>query len=229
MRSYCLRAIFVATPIALALLTGCSTSLLQTSSTFPGPYQVAAYKPNDPSQVRVKVSLQNRMVYVMEGSRPLLVTPGTIGIPGKPTPTGHFNVSDKIREKRSSSYGFWVNGSNVIAGTSDKRPGSGYHYIGYPMPYWVQFKPEYGFHAGPVWPVPHSHGCIRLHPHAAPAFFALVHAGTPVDIAASQPEDQTIGKNVARPGDYTYPDPPGNYMVSSAVFTPAQAPLLQNQ
>src|SRR5260370_42543564 len=70
------------------------------------------------------------------------------------------------------------------------------HYVGYPMAYWVQFKPEYGFHAGPVWPIPHSHGCIRLHPNAAPKFFALVHQGTPVDIDQSQPEDQTIGKEV---------------------------------
>jgi len=79
------------------------------------------------------------------------------------------------------------------------------------MAYWVQFKPEYGFHSGPVWPIPHSHGCIRLHPNAAPKFFALVHQVTPVDI------------------DYKYPDPPGSYMVSSAVFTQPQGPLLQNQ
>ena len=159
------------------------------------------------------------MVYVMEGNRPLLVpiVPGVI--PEKPTPTGNFHVSDKIRAKRSNSYGFWVNGNTVVAGTSDKRPSPGYHYVGYPMPYWVEFKPEYGFHAGPVWPTPHSHGCIRLHPSAAPKFFDLVHSGTPVDIAQSQPEDQTIGKNVTRPSDYTYPDPPGNYMVSGAVFT----------
>jgi hypothetical protein len=50
-------------------------------------------------------------------------------------------------------------------------------------------------------------------------FFALVHAGTPVEIAQSQPEDQTIGRSVIRPADYKYPDPPGSYMVSSAVFT----------
>jgi hypothetical protein len=80
-----------------------------------------------------------------------------------------------------------------------------------------------------LWPIPHSHGCIRLHPSAAPKFFALVHQGTPVDIAQSQPEDQTIGKNVTRPADYKYPDPTGSYMVSSSVFTQPQGPLLQNQ
>src|SRR5690348_12394763 len=121
MRSYCLRAILLDTAIGLALLTGCSTSSLHTSATFPGPYQVVAYKPNDPTKVRVKVS------------------------------------------------------------------------------------------------------------HAAPKFFALVQAGTPVETAQSQPEDQTIGRNVTRPADYKYPDPPGSYMVSSAVFTQPQRPLFQNQ
>jgi hypothetical protein len=70
---------------------------------------------------------------------------------------------------------------------------------------------------------------IRLHASAAPKFFALVHAGTPVEIAQSQPEDQTIGKNVSRPADYKYPDPSGSYMVSSAVFTQPKGPLFQNQ
>jgi hypothetical protein len=141
---------------------------------------------------------------------------------GKPTASG-----DSGNDWRSGQAD--LNGSSVVAGTSDKRPGPGYHYVGYPMAYWVQFKPEYGFHAGPVWPVPHSHGCIRLHPSAAPKFFALVHRGTLVDIAPSQPEDQTVGKNVNHPPDYKYPDPPGSYMVSSAVFTRPQGPLLQNQ
>ena len=73
MRSYYLRALYVGTAIALALLTGCSTLTTSLSN----KYDVVAYKPRDPGSVRVKVSLQNRMVYVMEGNRPLLVTPTT--------------------------------------------------------------------------------------------------------------------------------------------------------
>jgi L,D-transpeptidase-like protein len=208
-----------------AFLTGCGTISPISTGTFPGNYRVVAYKPSNPSNVRVKVSLQNRMIYVMEGSRPLLITPGTIGIPGKSTPTGGFHVTNKIREKRSGSYGFWVSGSSVVPGTSDRAPGRGFHYVGYPMAYWVEFAPEYGFHAGPVWPVPHSHGCIRLHPNAAPKFFALVNRGTPVSIAQSQAEDRTIGQNVPRPDDYKLPDPAASYMVSNAVFSAPQEPL----
>jgi hypothetical protein len=51
-----------------------------------------------------------------------------------------------------------------------------------------------------LWPVPHSHGCIRLHPSAAPKFFALVHQGTPVDIASLNPRIRPLGKtSPARP------------------------------
>ncbi|MBV8140835.1 MAG: L,D-transpeptidase [Verrucomicrobia bacterium] len=222
MKSYYVRALFVITAIGFALLTGCGT--LPTALT--GKYEVAAYKPRNPSDVRVKVSLQNRMIYVVEGSRPLLVTPTTIGKAGATTPTGLYHVTDKIRKKRSSTYGFWARGNDVRPGTSDHSPGAGYHYVGYPMAYWVEFKPSYGFHQGAVWPIPHSHGCLRLHPNAAPKFFALVHLGTPVYIAQTLPEDQTIGKTAPRPTDYSAPDPPATFMVSDAVFAPPQGPLL---
>ena len=83
MRIYYVRALFVGTAIAFALLTGCET----LSTSFSRKYEVNAYKPHNPDAVRVKVSLQNRMVYVMEGNTPLLVTPTTIGKAGATTPT----------------------------------------------------------------------------------------------------------------------------------------------
>ncbi len=225
MRSHYVRALFAVTSIGFALLTGCAL----TTTSISGPYRVVAYKPRSPDAVRVKVSLQNRMVYVMEGNRPLLVTPCTIGKTGDTTPTGSFHVTDKIRRKRSATYGFWVRGNDVRPGTSDHAPGSGYHYVGYPMGYWTEFKPAYGFHQGPVWPIAHSHGCLRLDPQAAPKFFELTRIGTPINIAQSQPEDQTIGKDVVRPRGYLEPDPPGAFMVSDAVFAPIPGPLLQDQ
>ncbi len=228
-----LRALLLGAASGLTLLTGCTTtSTTSTTGTFPGNYTVVAYKPKDPSAVRVKVSLENKMIYVTEGQRPLLVTPCTIGIPGKSTPTGTYRVTGKERDKRSASYGFWVRGSEVVAGESGRPPGSGFHYVGYPMPYWVEFKPEYGFHAGAVWPVAHSHGCIRLHPNVAPKFFALVHEGTPITIAVSVPEDGTLGKNVERPKDYTWKDPVASLLISgpsSHSFPEPQGAVLVSQ
>lgn len=182
-------------------------------------YNPVAYRPHSPGSVQVKVSLANRCVYVMEGSKPLLVAAVTIGIPAKPTPKGNFRIYSKIREKRSGSYGFRVQANTVIPAEANK-PVSG-KYVGYPMAYWCEFAPAYGFHEGYVWPTPRSHGCLRLHHNVAPKFFALVKNGTPVNIANSQPEDATVGANLPRPTDYNDPDPAPTYMVSSKVFESA--------
>jgi hypothetical protein len=48
-----------------------------------------------------------------------------------------------------------------------------------------------------------------------------------VNIAQTQPEDQTVGKDAPRPRDYADPDPPATYLTSDAVFAPPQGPLLQ--
>ncbi|CAF0697313.1 L,D-transpeptidase [Candidatus Methylacidithermus pantelleriae] len=167
----------------------------------------------------VKVSLLNQAVYVMEGSRPLLVAPVGVGTAAHPTPTGHFRVFRKIAEKRSGSYGFWVRGDQIVKGESPHKPsGSGWHYVGYPMPYWVEFLPGYGFHQGYVWPVPRTHGCLRLEQDAARKFFELVSVGTPVWIAQRQPEDDTLGKNLVRPQTWKEPDPPASFLISPLAF-----------
>ena len=201
------------TAVSLACLTGCTTQTgVGGGST---SYNPVAYKPHNPSAVRVKVSLSKQVVYVMEGSKPLLVAATNIGIPAKPTPTGHFTITRKEKDKRSGTYGFYRSGG--VVKPAEAGHGSG-EYVGYPMAFWCEFKPEFGFHQGYVWPVPRSHGCLRLHHNVAPKFFALVHVGTPVDIAQTQPEDATIGANVQRPTDYNDPDPAPSYMASSAVF-----------
>ncbi|MCB1065245.1 MAG: L,D-transpeptidase [Verrucomicrobiae bacterium] len=182
-----------------------------------GEYDAVALTPNNPKNVRVRVSLQNRAVYVMEGDRPLLVTPVAIGKPGDETPTGSFTAFRKDARKRSNTYGFHVRGNDIRPGKSANTPG-GYRYVGYPMPYWVEFKAGYGFHAGSVWPTPRSHGCLRLHANVAPKFFAIVPEDAPVYIAQSLPEDATLGRNLKRPTDYADPDPPMSYMISDAAL-----------
>ena len=203
-------------------LGGCAT----TSNFSSGTYHVNAYAATSPSKVQVLVSLKAEMVYVMEGERPLMVTPLSIGTPDHPTPTGHFTVTSKNPTKRSGEYGFWVNGNDIYAGSSGEGR-SGYHYVGYPMANWVEFAPGFGFHEGYVWPVPRSHGCLRLHKNASVKFFKLVEIGTPVTIARSLPEDDTIGRNVLHPSDYKDPDPPASLMISPEYFSqPRDSELL---
>ena len=203
----------------VSLLAGCGTTRVAGGKA----YHVTAYRPHDPSAVRVKVSLAKQNIYVMEGDRCLMAVACSIGTPAKPTPKGNFTIYSKQEHKRSGSYGFSVQGNRVVPSTGG-GPG---RYVGYPMGYWCEFAPAYGFHQGFVHPTPRTHGCIRLKGEAAPKFFALVRIGTPVNIANSQPEDETIGPKVQRVDDSKTPDPDPRLMITDAAFEKPSGPLLQ--
>ncbi|MCG8603150.1 MAG: L,D-transpeptidase [Verrucomicrobiales bacterium] len=206
----------IATAVAAMVVVGCATK--PPEETVPASMAVRYGTIQDMSKVKVKVSLGNRAVYVMEGDEPRFVAAVAIGTPSDPTPTGTFKVQHKEVKKRSSSYGFFVKDGQVIPGERRKMP-SGYRYVGYPLPYWVYFSHGCGFHAGAVWPQPRTHGCLRLHKTIADDFYHMVKVGTPVIIQNSLPEDATIGKNVPRPTDYAHPDSPPSVRASDAVFT----------
>lgn len=199
-------------------LGGCAQ--LNQRSTYDQP----AFKPKDSSKVVVKVSLSKQMVYVMEGGRPLLVTACCVGMPSKSTPKGNLCVTRKERNKRSGSYGFAVLRDAIVPCEAGSAKG---RYVGYPMPYWVEFAPGYGFHQGWVWPTPKTHGCIRLHANDAGDFWELTRVGTPVKIANTQPEDATLGAKTPRPQDYTDPDLPNEEMTSPSYFQKIKAAVLQ--
>jgi lipoprotein-anchoring transpeptidase ErfK/SrfK len=212
---------FLLIALGAALLTGCAGTTGVNSAT----YSVTAFKPSNPANVRVKVSLQTQNVYVFEGNKLLMAAATCVGLPEKKTPTGNFTIYSKQATKRSGSYGFRVQGDKIV-GAKAGDPISG-RYVGYPMPYWCEFSPGYGFHTGYVWPMPRTHGCLRLHKTVGPKFFALVSSGTPVNIAYSQPEDVQYGHFVKRPNDYRDPDPAPALMVSdSAAFAKPVGPLL---
>jgi hypothetical protein len=213
------RLLLLCASASLLLLTGCGTTRVAGG----GAYHVTAYKPNDPSKVRVLVSLSKENIYVMEGDRCLMAVACSVGMPAKPTPRGNFKIYSKQEHKRSGSYGFSVQGDHVVPSTGG-GPG---HYVGYPMGYWCEFAPAFGFHQGFVHPVPRTHGCIRLKGEAAPKFYALVRIGTPVNIAESQPEDQTLGPKVQRVDDSKTPDPDPRKMITDAGFEQPTGPLLQ--
>ncbi len=170
---------------------------------FDSSYYVKAYKPNNPANVRVKVSTSNQTLYVLEGDRPLMVAAVTVGTSAKPTPKGNFRIYSKQKYRRRLS-----------------QPGAGY-----PMGYWCEFKSAYGIHAGWVHPAPRSAGCIRMHFNAAPKFFNLVRQGTPLNIATRQPEDATIGRNVPRPRDANAKEFPPHILNTNEIFHVYKGPL----
>jgi lipoprotein-anchoring transpeptidase ErfK/SrfK len=219
------RLLLVAGLGSAVFLTSCQTTS-PVAGPSSGPYRVTAKRPHNPNNVRVKVSLSKQNIYVMEGDRLLMAVATTVGKPDKPTPKGNFKIYRKEEFKRSNTYGFRVQGDRVIpAKSSDKIPG---RYVGYPMGYWVEFKPAYGFHQGYVHPVPRSHGCLRLKGEAAAKFFALVKSGTPVNIADTQPEDATIGPRIQRVDDSRLPDIPPHIVITQAAFTRPSGPLLED-
>lgn len=215
------KSLFFVGVVAVSLLTGCAIGHVASRG---GPYHVTAYRPNNPSAVRVKVSLSRENIYVMEGDRCLMAVACSVGTAEKSTPRGHFTIYSKIEHKRSGSYGFSVQGNSVAPATAGQAKG---RYVGYPMGFWCEFAPAYGFHQGFVHPTPRTHGCIRMKGEAAPKFYELVRIGTPVDIATEQPEDTTIGPKVQRVDDSRLPDPDPHIMISDAAFEKPSGPLLQ--
>jgi hypothetical protein len=209
---------------AAAFLSSCSS----TSSSGSGlaayhAYDRPAKLPSNPNNVRVKVSLSKQRTYVMEGSEILLSMPVSVGAPGTATPSGSFRVFNKVAKKRANSHGYAYSGNNVKKTLIGGKPG-GWSFKGTPMPYWVEFKPNYGFHTGWVKHHPCTHGCIRMHENVAPKFFQLVKVGTPVSIAYSQPEDAGYGNIPLPPDSGPLPDYAAPMYLGDGYFSQHKSP-----
>ena len=192
-------------------------------------YDLPATLPSNPSAVKVKVSLANQMAYVMEGSKPLLVMPVSVGRPGKETPRGNFRIYSKQAKRRAQTHGYAYKGSLSspidMHWTYLKDKKAGYRMLGTPMPYWSEFKSGYGFHTGWLKPYPCSSGCIRMHENLAPKFFKIIKSGTPVNIAYRQPEDATLGQGIKRPPNADpLPQYPADIRITDKIFTYHKAP-----
>src|SRR6516162_5826447 len=108
------RLVLLCAGSAALLFSGCATGGHVSAG---GPYHVTAYKPNDPSKVRVLVSLSQQNVYAMEGDRCLMAAAINVGMSSKPTPRGNFTIYSKQEHKRSGSYGFSVQGDRIVPST----------------------------------------------------------------------------------------------------------------
>ena len=221
LKSYLILAAAVSTA---AVLPSCSNSSssgggLATYQAYDRPTKI----PSNPNSVKVKVSLSKQRVYVIEGSEILLAMPVSIGAPGSSTPAGNFTIFKKEHKHRANTHGYAFSGNQVKQTLLAKRP-SGWSFKGTPMPYWCEFKANYGFHTGWVKHHPCTHGCIRMHENLSPKFFRLVKVGTPVNIAYSQPEDATVGNIPLPPDSGPLPDYAGSMYLSDGYFTQHKTP-----
>lgn len=169
-------------------------------------YDPAVTPPKNPHAIKLKLSTSAQRLYVVENGTILLATPVSVGKPSDPTPHGDFTIYSKQATKRRAS-----------------EPGSGY-----PMTYWMEFKPAYGIHWGFVKPVPCTHGCVRTPLKAVKKIYALIPIGTPINIATTQPWDATVGKQLPVLDDSRLPDPPMAYLLSPKVFADAQQGKMWN-
>lgn len=215
--------------ICILVLSSCSQFGPQPSGLeVYNDYDRPAIRAADPSAIQVKVSTSRQRAYVMENGKPLLVMPISVGFPDHhPTPAGHFKVLEKDRYKRTPKHGFAYSGDKTRKLSRHNKP-AGWSFKGTPLPYWVEFKPGYGFHTGWIKHTPCTwDGCIRMHRNVAPKFFQLVQKDTPVHIADSQPEDAEYGSIPLPPDAGPLPDYPDAYYLTDKPFTDHKEPVLE--
>lgn len=132
----------------------------------------------------IVVSKRAQKAELYKGRTLVAVSPISSGREGYSTPVGSFRVIRKDKDHRSSLYGDYVDAdgrivkANVDSRKAGRPPGS--HFLGAPMPFYLEFKPSYGLHAGHLPGYPASHGCVRLSWWKARQFFNESSVGTPV-------------------------------------------------
>jgi ankyrin repeat protein len=111
-----------------------------------------------PDQLRIEISLASQRAALIKNGVPIFRTECSTGRPGYSTRSGHFVITEKERNHRSTIYKV-------------------------EMPYFMRLSClDFGMHAGVVPNYPASHGCIRLPSEAARKFFSEIPVGTLVTV-----------------------------------------------
>jgi lipoprotein-anchoring transpeptidase ErfK/SrfK len=161
----------------LMILSGCSTVTDMVTSHLPESHS---------GRPSIMVSLRAQEAYLYRRGQRTASSRISSGREGYRTPVGRFQVIRKDEAHRSSVYGDYVDDlghvakANVDSRLDAKPPHS--HFVGAPMPYFIEFSPGYGLHQGYLPGVPASHGCIRMPYWKARQFYNAAHLGTVVVI-----------------------------------------------
>ncbi|HJW37487.1 MAG TPA: L,D-transpeptidase family protein [Candidatus Udaeobacter sp.] len=166
---------FSALGATLLILSGCSTVTDLITSNLPESHS---------GRASIVVSLRAQEAYLYRGGYRTASSRISSGREGYRTPVGRFQVIRKDEDHRSSLYGDYVDDSGrIVKANADSRHGPKpphSHFVGTPMPYFLEFSPGYGLHQGYLPGVPASHGCIRMPYWKARQFYTAAHIGTPV-------------------------------------------------
>jgi hypothetical protein len=190
--------------LAAALtLAGCAGSQFANTPYLGAEYQHHFDAPARPTEVidsvsywqggeegppSITINLSEQKAYFYKGSTVVGVALVATGKEGYDTPPGNFRIIEKVRDKRSDTYGYMYDAAgNVVSYDADIRvdpvpPGG--HFEGAPMPFWMRIHGAIGMHQGPI-PVPGSpasHGCIRTSKLVIEQFFDNARVGMPIRI-----------------------------------------------
>ena len=168
---------FCALCAAVIIFGGCSTMTDMVTSSLPESHS---------GRPSIVVSLHEQEAYLYRAGQRTASSRISSGREGYRTPVGRFRVIRKDEEHRSSIYGDYVDDSGRVVKANvdnrrDRKPPHS-HFVGTPMPYFVEFSPGYGLHQGYLPGVPASHGCIRMPYWKARQFYNAAHLGTVVVI-----------------------------------------------
>ncbi|MES2598029.1 MAG: L,D-transpeptidase [Verrucomicrobiota bacterium] len=157
-------------------------------------------------QMKIDVSLATNTAQLLTRDGRLLaemdVSPG---LPGHLTPTGIFQVTEKMPLKRSNLYGQYVKKDTrevVVARTWEHEgpPPEGTVYQGIAMPWWMRLTADgVGMHVGGFERgKPTSHGCIRCPEEGQKVFYEKTAVGTPVRVhEGAHPTPSLLGDALA--------------------------------
>ncbi|MEZ5385315.1 MAG: L,D-transpeptidase family protein [Prosthecobacter sp.] len=120
------------------------------------------------------------------------------GITSFPTPTGDFQILEKVKDKVSNLYGKGYDADGKLV-NSDFKQGrdvlpQGGKFVAAPMKYFMRLTNDgVGMHIGAITRPGRraSHGCIRLPSKMAPILYAHTVIGTPVSIVGNGPDYNT--------------------------------------
>src|SRR5437879_9052424 len=127
----------------LMALNSCSTMTDLVTSKLPESHS---------GRPTIVVSLRKQEAYIYRAGYITASSRISSGREGYRTPIGRFQVIRKDENHRSSVYGDYVDDSgHVVKANVDARRDSKLthsHFVGAPMPYFLEFSPGYGMNAG---------------------------------------------------------------------------------
>jgi lipoprotein-anchoring transpeptidase ErfK/SrfK len=167
-------------PLRLALLGalllsfgGCSTLNEMVRANLPDRHS---------GRASILVNLRTQTADLYRGRVKVASSRISSGREGHRTPIGRFRILRKDVDHRSSLYGDYADASGRVVNANvdsrrDRKPPHS-HFVGAPMPFFLEFSPGYGLHQGYLPGEPASHGCIRMPYWKARQFYLAARVGT---------------------------------------------------